>query len=172
MRRDWTHAITTGTVLLALGTSVAFAQALSEADRTFIEQAAEGGHAEVTLGESAAKSSNPAISAFGKQMIADHGKMNDELAALAKAKGVEPPTSAGIAGQVKGMAVSVLPGATFDRQYVSSQLDDHKQALALFRKEAQSGQDAELKAFAAQGIPIIEGHIAELEKLQKMPELQ
>ena len=65
-----------------------------------------------------------------------------------------------------------LPGETFDSQYVSSQLNDHRETLALFEQEARSGQDPELKAFAEKGIPVLEQHIAELEKLQKMPELQ
>jgi putative membrane protein len=158
---------------LALGAAAAQAQtALSDADRAFIEQAAQSGHAEVSMGESAAESENPAVSAFGKQMIADHGRMNDELAALAKRKGVEPPSSADLASQAKGAATAVLPGATFDEQYVSSQLDDHKETLALFQQEARSGQDPDLKALAEKGIPIIQGHIAELEELQRMPELQ
>jgi putative membrane protein len=156
---------------LALSTAQA-QTALSDADRAFIEQAAQSGHAEVSMGESAAKSENPAVSAFGKQMVADHGRMNDELAALAKRKGVEPPTSADLASQAKGAATAVMPGETFDRQYVSSQLDDHKETLALFQQEAQSGQDPDLKALAEKGVPIIQQHITKLEELQRMPELQ
>ena len=162
-----------GAAALCLAVATAHAQtALSEGDRAFIEQAAQGGHAEVSMGKSAAESKNPAISAFGKQMIADHGKMNDELAMLAKQKGFEPPASADMASQAKGALVDALPGKTFDSQYVSSQLDDHKETLALFENEARSGQDPELKALALKAIPIIQQHIAQLEELQKMPELQ
>jgi putative membrane protein len=158
---------------LCFAASTAFGQTmLSEADQEFVQKAAQGGHAEVEMGKTAAKSENPAISAFGKQMIADHGKMNQELASVAKAKGIEPPSQADLASQAKGLATSALPGATFDRQYVSSQLDDHRETLTLFEQEARSGQDPELKALAEKGIPVIQKHIAELEKLQKMPELQ
>ena len=163
----------TGVAALCFVASAAFGQTmLSEADQEFVKKAAQGGHAEVAMGESAAKSENSAVSAFGKQMIADHGKMNQELASLAKAKGIEPPSEADLASQAKGLATSALPGATFDSQYVSSQLNDHRETLALFEQEARSGQDPELKAFAEKGIPEIQQHIAELEKLQKMPELQ
>ena len=159
--------------VLCLSASTSFGQAaLSESDQQFVEQAAHGGHAEVAMGETASKSENPAISAFGKQMIADHGKMNQELASIAKAKGIEPPSQPDLGSQAKDLATSILPGATFDSQYVSSQLDDHRETLALFEQEAQSGQDPELKAFAEQGIPVIQQHIAELEKLQQLPELQ
>ena len=160
-----------GAAALCFALATAHAQtALSDGDREFIDQAAQGGHAEVSMGQSAAESKNPAISAFGKQMVADHGKMNDELATLAKQKGYEPPTSADLASQAKGAVVDALPGKTFDSQYVSSQLDDHKQTLALFENEARSGQDPELKALALKAIPVIQEHIAKLEELQRMPE--
>ena len=173
MARDSRLGLALTTAALALMASAGVAQtSLSDTDRQFIEQAAEGGHAEVSMGQSAAKSENPAVSAFGKQMIADHTKLNDQLAAVAKEKGVEPPASPDLGSQAKGAMTSVLPGKTFDSQYVSSQLDDHKETLALFQQEAQSGQDPDLKALAKKGIPVIQEHIANLEQLQKMPELQ
>ena len=61
-----------------------------------------------------------------------------------------------MASQAKGALVGCLPGKTFDSQYVSSQLDGHKETLALFEKEAQSGQNPELKALAVRAIPVIE----------------
>lgn len=159
MGRDRSLRLSLGAAALCLGFSTAQAQtALSDADRAFVEQAAHSGHA--------------AVSAFGKQMIADHGMMNDELAALARRKGVAPPTGPDLASRAKGAAVGVMPGKTFDKQYVNSQLDDHKETLTLFQKEAQSGQDPELKTLAAKGIPVIQGHIAQLEELRKRPELQ
>jgi putative membrane protein len=173
MRRTERFGLSFGAA--ALGFAMAAAQAqtvLSDGDREFIEQAAHGGHAEVSMGQSAAESKNPAISAFGKQMVTDHSKMNEELAMLAKRKGFEPPASADMASQAKGAVVDALPGTTFDSQYVSSQLDDHKETLVLFQQEAQSGQDTDLKALALKGIPIIQQHITQLEQLQKMPELQ
>ncbi len=173
MGRDGSFKLLLGAATLCLAASTVQAQTgLSDGDREFIEEAAHGCHAEVSMGETAAKSENAAVSAFGKQMIADHGKMNDELATLAKQKGVEPPTSADLSSQAKGALVGVLSGKAFDKQYVSSQLDDHKETLKLFQKEAESGQDPDLKALATKGVPIIQEHIAKLEELQKMTELQ
>jgi putative membrane protein len=83
-----------------------------------------------------------------------------------------PPASPDLASQAKGAVVGVMPGKSFDSQYVSSQLDDHKETLALYQKKAESGHDPELKALASKGIPVIQEHIAQLEELQKMPELQ
>ena len=154
---------------LTIGTARAEA---SEADREFIDKAAMGGQAEVANGETAAKSENSAIADFGNQMVREHGAMNQELAALAKQKGVEPPTSASLTDQAKGAVMSVMPGATFDKQYVSEQLTAHKETLALMEKQASGGDDPDLKALATKAIPVVQKHITELEALQKQPGLQ
>ena len=159
-------------IALALAAAGAAAQELSAGDREFINTAAEGGHAEVAAGETAATSENAAVAGFGRQMVEDHTKMNDELAALAKKKGVTPPSSADVASQAKTAVTGALPGTAFDKQYVSSQLDDHRETLQLLQDQARSGQDPELKAFAEKYAPVVQQHIAELQDLQKRPELQ
>jgi putative membrane protein len=160
------------TALVLAVLNAASAQQLSEGDREFITTAAEAGHAEVATGQTAAESENAAVAAFGKQMVEEHSKMNDELAALAQKKGVTPPSSADLASQAKTTVTGALPGTTFDEQYVSSQLDDHQETLQLLQNEAKSGQDPELKAFAEKYVPVVQKHIAELHDLQKRPELQ
>ncbi len=148
------------------GLSIGTARAdVSDADRAFIDKLAMAGQAEVASGETAAKSENAAIADFGRQMIREHGELNQELAALAKQKGVEPPTSASLTDQAKGAVMSVLPGATFDEQYVSQQLSDHKEVLALLEKEASSGDDPDLRALATKAIPVVQKHITELEAM-------
>ena len=146
---------------------------VSDADRAFIEKLAMAGQAEVATGETAAKSENSAIADFGKQMVQEHGEMNEELAALAKQKGVEPPTSASLTDQAKGAAMSVMPGATFDKQYVSQQLPTTRKPLALLEKQASSGDDPDLKALANESASRwSKKHITELEALQQQPGMQ
>jgi putative membrane protein len=173
MMRDWCAKASLAAIALCLATPGARAQAnLSDGDREFVENAAESGYAEVTTGKAAAKSDNAAVRDFGNQMVDEHSKMNDELAAIAKQKGVTPPSSADLGSQAKNALLNVLPGKTFDKQYVSSQLDDHQETLQLMQREAQSGQDPDLKAFAEKSVPVIQKHIDELQALQKRPELQ
>ena len=74
---------------LLVGTAAAAFAEVSDADRKFIEQVAMDGHEEVSSGETAAKSDNSAVAAFGRQMVSDHTKMNDELATIAKDSGCD-----------------------------------------------------------------------------------
>ena len=152
---------------MTFGTAAVAVAEVSETDRTFIEQAAMGGHEEVATGESAAKSENPAVAAFGRQMIEDHTRLNDELGVIAKGLGITPPDSPSLAQQAKGAATAILPGATFDRTYIDTQVEDHQETLQLMRNEASNGNDPQLKAFAQRAVPIIERHLAEAEKLQR-----
>src|SRR4051812_20462780 len=49
-------------------------------DHTFVTKAAQGGLAEVKLGQLATqKASSSDVKAFGQQMVDDHSKANDEL---------------------------------------------------------------------------------------------
>ncbi len=68
--------------------------------------------------------------------------------------------------------MNVLPGGTFDSQYVSSQLDDHQETLELLQKQVQEGQDPDLKAFAQKYVPVVQKHIDQLNQLKTRPELQ
>jgi putative membrane protein len=39
-------------------------------------------------------------------------------------------------------------------------VEDHEKAVKLFSKEAQQGQDADLKAFAAKTLPTLQEHLS------------
>ena len=134
-------------------------RSLATADNNFIMQAAAGSVGEVSLAEVAQRhSSNPSVQQFAQQMIADHTTANRELIAIAGRKGVMPPTSLDPGRVNANRQLSALTGAAFDQQYMAQQVQEHALQLALFRQEAQSGIDPELRAFAAKYLPAVEGH--------------
>jgi putative membrane protein len=46
-------------------------------------------------------------------------------------------------------------------------LQDHRETVELFQKEASSGQDPALKAFAQKTLPILQQHLQMVEALNK-----
>src|SRR5882757_61262 len=58
-------------------------------DQHFMKEAAEGGMAEVALGQLAAdKASSPEVKEFAQRMVKDHSEANDQLKQIATQKGV------------------------------------------------------------------------------------
>src|SRR5262245_17104172 len=100
-------------LLCTAGASSSQAQVtrVTDADRSFMTAAAEGGAAEVALGRLAAtRAANQAVRQFGERMIADHGAANAQLQALATAKGVDLPREPGIQQRATYERLAALSG--------------------------------------------------------------
>ena len=128
--------------------------------RTFVHEAAIGGMTEVKLGNLAQQqASNAQVKQFGARMVKDHSKANDELKQLASRKGIEVPADLDSKHQKDVDQLQKKQGAEFDRAYMDHMVKDHKKDIAEFRKQASSGKDPEIKAFAAKSLPTLQEHL-------------
>ena len=142
------------------GSGTAAAQ-LAQADRVFIERAAQSGIAEVEGSKVAVqKTEDPQVRGFAQQMIEDHTKTNQELASLAASKGVDPPTEPSSAQKSQIRQLSRADGDDFDMQYVETLgIAAHQDTINLFHSAASQARDPELKAFAAKTLPALQRHL-------------
>ncbi|MBY4897451.1 DUF4142 domain-containing protein [Cupriavidus sp. AU9028] len=142
---------------------------LAGQDRSFMENAAQGGLAEVEGSRMAQeKSQNADVKAFAAQMIKDHTKVNDELKALAARKGYTPPTEPSIMQRTELKALSALDGERFDKMYASRiGVASHEDTVKMFKEAAQKAQDPDLKAFASKNVPALEMHLKMARDLNK-----
>ena len=129
-------------------------------DNLWISKVAQGGLAEVELGKLAQeRGTSDAVKQFGQRMVDDHSKANSELSQLAQSKGVTVPSGLDAKAQATKDKLSKLSGAAFDRAYIADMVKDHRTDIAEFQKEANSGHDAETKAFAAKTLPTLQEHL-------------
>jgi putative membrane protein len=136
------------------------ASTISSGDRKFMEKAAEGGMAEVKLGELATqKAQANQVKQFGQRMVDDHGKANEQLKQLASTKGVTLPTQLDKSTQREYDKLSKLSGAGFDREYMKHMVSDHKKDVGEFKSEANKAKDADVKQFASSTLPTLEEHL-------------
>ncbi len=143
---------------------------LSQADAAFLDNASRAGITEVTFGQLAReKASRQPVRDFAVRMVDEHTTMNQALTRLATAKGITPTTSLDTAHQNQYDALNRLGGHAFDRPYLNSQATDHAATLRLFEDEATQGADADVKALAAHGAPIVRRHLKEIEALGGRP---
>jgi len=132
------------------------------ADIEFILQAAQGGMGEVELGRVASQqASRDEVKKFGQRMVDDHGRGDEELKALAQSRGISLPSDLEPKQKALKDRLAKLTGANFDRTYMRNMVADHKMDVAEFRREATSGRDPEVKAWAAKMLPTLEDHLKE-----------
>jgi len=136
------------------------------ADSKFMKEAAEGGMAEVALGQLAAeKASSSDVKKFGQRMIDDHSKANDELKQLASQKKVALPKDLSVKDKATKARLEKLSGEQFDQAYMKDMVKDHKKDVSDFRRESKSAQDPDVKNFAAQTLPTLEDHLKQAESV-------
>jgi putative membrane protein len=129
-------------------------------DTHFMKKAAQGGLAEVELGRLAEqKAASQDVKDFGKQMVNDHQKANEQLKAVASKQNVDLPGEVSAKQRKEIDRLSKLSGEQFDKAYMQHMLKDHKKDVAEFRKEANKGKDPDVKSFAANTLPTLEQHL-------------
>ena len=136
------------------------AGALSSGDRKFMQEAAQGGMAEVQEGQMAAQKANdPEVKKSAEKMVADHSKAHDKLKQIASDKGVTLPTDLPASAQRENDKLSKLSGPAFDREYMKHQVADHKKVVSEFKSATKKTRDPDVKQFAEQTLPVIEEHL-------------
>ena len=133
---------------------------LAPADSTFVRKAAEGGMAEIKLGQLAKeKGSNPAVKNFGDRMVRDHSKAGDQLKMIASKKGVTLRDSMNAKDKALYDRLSRLSGEAFDKAYMQAMIEDHQQDVSDFRQESQSAKDPDVRQFASTALPTLQEHL-------------
>jgi putative membrane protein len=141
---------------------------LSAADKKFVTDAAQGGMAEVELGQLATQNAeSQEVKDFGQRMVTDHTKANDQLKQIAEQKGVTLPSD--LPAKEKSMKdkMSKLKGEQFDRAYMQHMVMDHKKDVAEFQKASTTCKDSDLKSFASQTLPTLQDHLKQAQEVSK-----
>jgi putative membrane protein len=141
---------------------------LDKDDQEFLTKAAEGGIAEVNLGQLAAsKATSDDVKTFGNQMVSDHGKANDELKNLAQQKNVVLPTGPGKEGEDANGKLSGKSGKDFDKAYMDDMVKDHEKDIKEFEKASKNAKDPDVKTWATNTLPTLKHHLDMAKATQK-----
>jgi putative membrane protein len=148
-------ALSLAGVAAAQTTPAGKTSSLSEKDKTFIRKAAKGGAMEVAMGRLAEQNGQSEdVKSFGKRMVTDHSKANDELKKIAAEKSVKFPE--------KEPKVSW----SSDKAYMDAMVKDHEKDLAEFQQEASSGSDPDVKKFAEETAKTVQEHLDLAKQIQ------
>ena len=105
---------------------------------------------------------------FAQRMVTDHQKTSSELKSLVEGGKVQAtlPTAMDFDHQDMLDQLKGKSGKDFDQSYDQIQVKAHRDAVALFEAYAKTGDDAELKKWAAKTLPHLKQHLTMAQKLK------
>jgi putative membrane protein len=158
-------AVTAFLLSASVGSTQAAAQAIAQqavpaaSDSAFLQMVSSLALLQAKLGKLAEdKGSSPAVREFGKRMVSDYSKVNEELAAAAKQAAYPAPVMLRQHRQLYDRFRGT-GGSSFDKKYMAEAVSDHGLAVSLYRQESESGRVASLKQLASSTLPTAEEHL-------------
>jgi putative membrane protein len=143
----------------ALTVSPAAAQSVAS-DSVFIQRASSVGLLQVKIGQLAEKKgTSPAVVEFGKRMVAEYSKANDEFKAAAKLAGFPAPA---LMRQDQHIfdRFNRTGRSSFDKAYMAEMVERHNEEVRLFQEESAGGRVQSLKQLASKMLPEMERRLS------------
>ncbi len=145
--------------------ALAFAQSANRINQpaspaAFLRAMDQTNLAEIEFGKMAQQKGNDsAVRDFGKRMVDDHTRLNDQVKQVASQTNTPLPTSPSAADMQQIQSLQGLSGKAFDRAYMDYMLSDHRADIKKVQREAEWSSDPAVKDLASQTLPVLENHI-------------
>jgi putative membrane protein len=160
-------AIASAILALYCINAAADTKSVSMSDKRFLKNAAEAGNFEVEGSKLALKKSKDAeIQKFAKMMTEDHTQAATKVKDLAAKRGVELSKEPSLLQQAKLKYLETRDGVKFDKSYANHiGVSAHEQAVKMFEDASEDADDAEIKKFAADTLPVLKKHLEEAKRI-------
>ncbi len=115
------------------------------------------------------RAARPGVREFARMLVDDHRRGTERVAAAARADRINPPPPR-LEPRHRSMLRQLerARGPAFDQLYLNQQIPAHQDALALHRNQARRGAGNDLRRVAASIVPVVEGHLTQARRLQRM----
>ena len=129
------------------------------ADSAFMQLASSLSLLQEKLGKVAQdKASSTAVQEFGRQMVAEYAKANQELKEAAKQAAFPRPVLMREHVQLADRYTR-MSRSSFDKAYMAEVVSIHSEAVRLFQHQAENGKVASLKQLASRMLPELQQHL-------------
>ncbi|MEO7210203.1 MAG: DUF4142 domain-containing protein [Chitinophagaceae bacterium] len=138
-------------------------------DADFAVEAANGGMTEIAASQLADKNAaSQKVKDYAAMIIKDHSAANDKLKGFAAGKNIALPPALSDKSQNDVNDLAKKTGKDFDKAYMNMMVDDHNDAISLFKKEGDNGKDSDLKNFAMTTLPTLQQHLDKAKSIKDM----
>jgi len=132
---------------------------VSEEDAKWVVEVANSGMTEIELSKVAqTKATNQALKDFANMMVTDHTGASDKLKQIAATKNITLPSNLSDDSQKELDNLNKKSGKDFDKEYIDDMLEGHRKAVDKLEKGSANLQDAALKTFASETLPVVKAH--------------
>lgn len=134
----------------------------------FLSKAATGNKFEIDSSKLALdKSKSEAVRAFANMMVTDHGEAAVKMKrAVTEARLSAPPEALDTRHKAILDDLAKKEGSAFDKAYIDAQLKGHEETVALFKAYADGGENARIKKFAKDLLPVLQKHLDQIGQLK------
>ncbi|WP_020181477.1 DUF4142 domain-containing protein [Methylopila sp. M107] len=142
---------------------------VSPTTEDFVLQAAQSDMFEIQSSQLASEKGGDKVKDFAVKMIEAHKTTSGQLKTAASGKNAKLTIPTEVSSSQKSM-LDDLNGRSGDDladQYVDDQVSAHKDAVSLFERYAEGGENPELKAWAAKTLPDLKHHLEMAQSLDK-----
>jgi putative membrane protein len=128
-------------------------------DREFIRDAVADHFLETRLGELAERRGRSSeVKQFGRRMVADHNRLQEQWIALAPRSGRPFQPGMGRLHRQKLERLKDVSDREFDRSYMTLVIQNHQDYLNYWRKEGRAAQSNQVRQLVDSGLPTLEQH--------------
>jgi putative membrane protein len=126
----------------------------------FVKEAATSDMLEIEAAKIAEQKGNAEEKRFAAQMITDHTKTSSELKGLVTSgEGMQIPSGLDSSAQSKLAKLRDTKPDSFASEYDPMQVSAHKDAVSLFERYANGGDNPKLKDWAGKTLPALRHHL-------------
>ncbi|TPJ70591.1 DUF4142 domain-containing protein [Mesorhizobium sp. B2-7-1] len=134
---------------------------MAPSTQDFVTEAATSDMFEIESSKLALERADAATKTFAQQMITDHEKTTAELKGLVASGKVKANLPSAMTDKQQSTLndLKARQGDDFNKQYHSVQVDGHEDAVDLFKRYGDNGDQPDLKSWAAATLPHLQHHL-------------
>ena len=158
------------TLLVAAGLIVisngALADSLNSDEKTFIDFAGQTDLVNIRLAQMAQlQASSPQVKSFAVMLEREHAADLKKLAAIARRTGATAPSTLDEVHMNFVRRLNKSKGKSFDLAFLKTVVNEHENAFVPYKREADNGFNASLKAYARASLLHLDAHLKRARRL-------
>jgi putative membrane protein len=141
--------------------------AVNDEDRQFVQKASYTNLGEMDMGALAREKGNDTSAWYGDMMFRDHQGAQETLKLTAASQNITVPATTDSAHMMMQQQLMMKSGMAFDSAYLHMQAQGHMEAVTLFQREIEMGNNESIRAYARKYLGVIQRHKAMADSLTR-----